>query len=97
MTLAELPPHADEDLRPIPMDPRDAFWARVLAAIVDALVLSLLYAFVNTIYGVTQVTSGSPLAAVSGGFRQFTTYTGVNWVWLELLWLAKGSMSHPEF
>jgi len=70
------------------MDPRDAFWARVLAAIVDALVLSLLYAFVNTIYGVTQVTSGSPLATVSGSFTQFTTYAGVNWVWLELLWLV---------
>lgn len=88
MTLAELPPHTDDDLCPIPMNPRDAFWARVLAAIADALVLSLMYAFVNAVYGVTHVTGGSAIPAAGSDFTLFTTYSGVNWVWLEILWLV---------
>ncbi len=50
MTLAEVPPRAEENPRPVPMDPHDAFWARVLAAIIDMLALSFVYSFVNFVY-----------------------------------------------
>lgn len=88
MTLAGLPPRAEENPRPAPMHPRDAFWARVLAAIVDMLVLSFVYGFVNFVYGVTQITSGSPTPPPGSGFTQYTTYTTVGWGWLTLIWLV---------
>jgi uncharacterized RDD family membrane protein YckC len=88
MTPADVPPRAEDDRRPTEADARDAFWARVLAAIADMLVLSLIYSFVNFVYGVTQVTSGSPIPAAGSGFTQFSTNTSVGWGWLTLLWLV---------
>lgn len=66
---------------------RDARSARVFALIVDALVFSVMSIVANNVYGVTQVTGGSPFASVSG-FATFTTSTDIGHVWSILLGLA---------
>ena len=52
----------------------------------DTIAYSILVTIVNNVYGVTQVTSGSP--ASEAGFAQYTTVTTVAWPWLIGLWLA---------
>jgi uncharacterized RDD family membrane protein YckC len=61
---------------------REARWRRVRALLLDLLVFTILLNVVNLVYGVTQVTSGSPLNGV------YTTVTTVAWPWLALLWMA---------
>jgi hypothetical protein len=39
------------------------------------------------VYGVTQVTSGSPTRS-AGGYAFFTTAPSVAWPWLIVLWIA---------
>jgi uncharacterized RDD family membrane protein YckC len=84
---AELPPVAHEPAL-LPAEVRRVFWRRILAVVVDLLVLSLVNALVNSVFGVTHVTSGSPVPALGSGFTQFTTSTDVGWGWLTLLWLV---------
>jgi len=60
---------------------RDARWARFAALVLDGIVLSVVYAVVNSVYGVTVVTSG--YIGDNGGF--YTTTTGVSWPWLSLI------------
>jgi uncharacterized RDD family membrane protein YckC len=61
---------------------------RLVALIVDTLVISLLDAIVNGTFGVTRVTSGIATTMGSGGFTSFTTQTTVDWPWLALLWVT---------
>ncbi len=61
---------------------REARWRRLRALFLDLVVFSILLNIVNLVYGVTQVTSGSPL----NGF--YSTVTTVAWPWLCLLWMA---------
>jgi len=61
---------------------------RLVALVVDALVISLLDAIVNGTFGVTRVTGGVVPSMASGGFTSFTTQTTVDWLWLTLLWVA---------
>jgi uncharacterized RDD family membrane protein YckC len=61
---------------------------RLLALVVDTLVISLLDAIVNGTFGVTRVTSGLPTTVGTGGFTSFTTRTEVDWPWLALLWVT---------
>lgn len=65
---------------------RQARARRFGALLLDTVVLSLLLTVINNVYGVTQVTSGSPPSG--SGFAQYTTVTAVAWPWLVLLWLA---------
>ena len=65
---------------------RQARARRLGALLVDSLAYSILAAVVNNVYGLTQVTSGSPSGGT--GFTQYTTVTAVAWPWLVLLWLA---------
>jgi uncharacterized RDD family membrane protein YckC len=60
---------------------RDARWARFAALVLDAIFLSLVYAIVNSVYGVTVVTSG--YIGDNGGL--YTTTTAVPWPWLSLI------------
>jgi len=64
-----------------------AFRRRVLAFGVDLLVLSLVDVVVNSVYGVTQVTSVSPFSTLGAGFATWTSSTDVGWGWLTLIWL----------
>jgi uncharacterized RDD family membrane protein YckC len=84
---AEMPIVANETTR-IATAAQRAFWPRVLAVVVDLLVLSLVDLFINGVCGVTRVTSGSPVSASSSAFTQFTTSTDVGWGWLALIWLV---------
>jgi uncharacterized RDD family membrane protein YckC len=61
---------------------REARWRRLRALLLDLVVFSILLNVVNLVYGVTQVTGGSPL----NGF--YSTVTTVAWPWLALLWMA---------
>jgi uncharacterized RDD family membrane protein YckC len=61
---------------------------RLLALIIDTLVVSLLDAIINGTFGVTRVTSGIATTMASGGFTSFTTQTTVDWPWLALLWVT---------
>ena len=61
---------------------------RLAALIFDILILSILEAVVNGVFGVTRVTSGFTPAMTSGAFAVFTTQTVVDWPWLTLLLIA---------
>ena len=61
---------------------RQARGRRVRALLLDLVVFTILLNVVNLVYGVTQVTSGSPLIGI------YTTVTTVAWPWLSLLWMA---------
>jgi uncharacterized RDD family membrane protein YckC len=61
---------------------REARWRRVRALVLDLVVFTILLNVVNLVYGVTQVTAGSPLIGI------YTTVTTVAWPWLSLLWMA---------
>lgn len=65
---------------------RQARARRLGALLLDTIAYSILVTVVNNVYGVTQVTSGSP--PNGPGFAQYTTVTAVGWPWLILLWLA---------
>lgn len=65
---------------------RQARPRRLGALVFDTIAYSILVTVVNNVYGVTQVTSGSPPSGT--GFGQYTTVTAVAWPWLILLWLA---------
>src|SRR5215469_2340743 len=84
---AEPPPRIQVPALLTPDDAQRAFWWRVLAFLVDVLVLSLVDILVNSVFGVAYVTSGSPVPALGSGFTQFTTSTDVGWVWLAILFL----------
>lgn len=66
---------------------RDARIARVFALIVDTLVFGVISIVANNVYGITQVTGGSPFAPV-GEFTTYTTSTDIGPVWLIILGLA---------
>lgn len=65
---------------------RDARLARAGAVIVDAVVFGAVTLVVNCVYGVTHVTSGSPVPDMSGS-SFFTSETSVPWPWLTFLGL----------
>ena len=62
---------------------RDARLARAWALILDSMVFAVLSFVINSVYGVTQITSGSP-APDLGGFASYATSTVVPWPWLTL-------------
>ncbi len=66
---------------------RGARWRRLYALLLDIVVFSILLSVVNLVYGVTQVTGGSPPNGQPGSFF-YTTVTAVAWPWLSLLWMA---------
>ena len=57
------------------------------ALLLDFVVFSIVLTIVNYVYGVTQVTSGSPPSGQPGAFI-YSTVTAVGWPWLWLLWMA---------
>lgn len=61
---------------------------RLVALLVDTLVVTLLDAIVNWIFGVARPTGGGTIALLSGGIGSVTTQTVADWPWLTLLWLA---------
>jgi uncharacterized RDD family membrane protein YckC len=61
-------------------------FARAIALVTDMLLFGVLSFVVNNVYGVTQITSGSPLSG-SIGFASYTTNTAVPWYVLTALGL----------
>jgi uncharacterized RDD family membrane protein YckC len=61
---------------------------RLGALVLDLIAFSVVLIFINNIYGVTQVTGGSPLTVAGGGSAYFTTITAVAWPWAVLAWLV---------
>src|SRR5665213_3241339 len=66
---------------------RQARLARVVAMVIDLITFGILSLVVNNVYGVTQVTGGSPIG-VGASSAFFTTATTVAWPWLIVLWMA---------
>jgi uncharacterized RDD family membrane protein YckC len=61
---------------------------RLLALVVDTLVISLLDAIVNGAFGVAQVTNDFATTLGNGGFGSLVTRTTVGWPWLALQWVT---------
>jgi uncharacterized RDD family membrane protein YckC len=87
LELAQTPPMAHEEA-PLAAYARRAFWWRALAVVVDLIVLSLINALVDVVFGVTHVTSGSPVPPPGGGVSLWTSSTDVGWGWMVLIWLV---------
>ncbi|HEX9056770.1 MAG TPA: RDD family protein [Ktedonobacterales bacterium] len=83
MTLPQMPEAAQ-----LPTEAQRAFWLRALAVIIDSLVLSLMSFGINAVFGVTHVTSGSPIPLANGSIATFTSSTDVGWGWLLLVVLV---------
>jgi len=66
---------------------QQARWRRFRALLLDIVMFSILLTVVNSVYGVTQVTSGFPPNGQPGLFY-YTTVTAVAWPWLLLVWMA---------
>ena len=66
---------------------RQVRWRRVLALVLDLVAFYFVNLAINNVYGVTQVTSGSPIPD-EGGAASFASATAVAWPWLVLLWMA---------
>lgn len=66
---------------------RQARWRRFRALLLDIIVFSILLTVVNNVYGVSQVTSGSPPNGQPGAFF-YNTVTAVAWPSIALLWMA---------
>ena len=66
---------------------RQVRWRRVLALVLDLVAFYFVNLAINNVYGVTQVTSGSPIPD-EGGAASFASATAVTWPWLVLLWMA---------
>lgn len=67
---------------------RRVFWRRAIALVIDLAVLSLIDMAVNAVFGVTHVTSGSPIPLPGSDLATFTNSTGVGWGWLTVIWLV---------
>jgi uncharacterized RDD family membrane protein YckC len=65
---------------------RSVHFARAIALVTDMLLFGLLSFVVNSVYGVTQITSGSPPSG-SIGFASYSTNTAVPWYVLTALGL----------
>jgi uncharacterized RDD family membrane protein YckC len=65
---------------------RIARFARAIALLIDMLVFGALSFAVNSVYGVTQITSGSPISG-SVGFSSYSTTTAVPWYILTVVGL----------
>jgi uncharacterized RDD family membrane protein YckC len=87
MSAAEMLPQAPETAH-LATAAQRAFGQRILAVGIDLLVLSLVTFFINGVFGVPHVTSGSPVPPPGSGFPVFTTATDVGWGWLTLVWLV---------
>jgi uncharacterized RDD family membrane protein YckC len=87
VAIAELPP-AIRETNELGADARGAFGRRILAVVVDILVLSIVDFIINGVFGVTHVVSGSPVPPLGGGFTDFASATDVGWFWLTLIWVV---------
>lgn len=65
---------------------RSVRFARAIALVTDMFLFGVLSFVVNNVYGVTQITSGSPLSG-SFGFASYTTNNAVPWYVLTALGL----------
>jgi uncharacterized RDD family membrane protein YckC len=90
MEMAEAPQvsEASHERRLLAAYAQRAFWWRVGAVVIDLLVLSLVNALVDFVFGVTHVTGGSPVPPPGGTFTVWTSSTDVGWEWQLLIVLA---------
>jgi uncharacterized RDD family membrane protein YckC len=66
---------------------RRARGRRLSALIIDLISFSILITIINNVYGVTQVTSGSPIPGL-GGTAYYESATAIPWLGSVLMWLA---------
>src|SRR5205807_8509600 len=64
-----------------------AQWPRFRALLIDLIAFTIILNVVNLVFGVTQVTSGSPPNGQPYAFF-WSSVTEVPWPWLSLLWMA---------
>jgi uncharacterized RDD family membrane protein YckC len=84
------PPAAATDLTDRQLG-RRVRWRRLAALVVDAFVVSILYAWINHIFGVTRVVSGSMTSGggfITSGGGFYNTKVAVDGVWLFIAWIA---------
>ena len=74
---------------------RSARFVRAVALITDGLVFGVLSFVVNSVYGVTQVTSGSPISG-SFGFTSYSTNTAVPWYALTAVGILYFTCPRPS-
>lgn len=73
---------------PIYVPARAALGRRLAALLIDVLVLSLIDAITNSVFGVTHAAGASTIALVGGGVNSFATVTTADWPWLLLVWIS---------
>ncbi|HEX6819524.1 MAG TPA: RDD family protein [Ktedonobacterales bacterium] len=93
MVAAQTPHRADESVV-LAEAAQQAFWWRALALFVDAIVLSVVTALIDTVFGVTHVISGTVGSVSYGsppspppitGFGTFTSSNDVGGPWIALI------------
>ncbi len=76
-------PSSSTDVYPAPNI--SVLWRRLLAALLDVVLLSVLGWIIDTTFGVTHVTGGVLPQPGQTGWTSYTTATTVDWWWLLLL------------
>lgn len=67
---------------------RVALGRRLVALLIDVLVLSLIDAIVNSVFGVTHASGAWTIVLVGGGVNSYATVTTADWPWLILVWIS---------
>jgi uncharacterized RDD family membrane protein YckC len=73
---------------PIHMVARAGLGRRLVALLIDILVLSLIDAIVNSVFGVTHAAGAWTIVLVGGGVNSYATVTTADWPWLVLVWIS---------
>lgn len=74
-----------------------SLWARTRAIIVDVLIVSILQAVINAVFGSQYVTSGVAGPTATGGFSSYTSTTTVGDFWLWVVAIAYFSLFEGLF
>jgi uncharacterized RDD family membrane protein YckC len=83
MTLASTPV---DTVTPFYAPAEQALRRRIVALLIDTVVIAVVAAGINSIFGVTQPTFSGTIALVSGGLA--ITQTVTDWPWLALAWIG---------
>ena len=75
---------------------QQARFARLVALILDTIVVGILSLIATSVYGVTVITSGSP-AMTGGGISFYTTQTEIPAIWTGLIWLGYYTICEAMF
>ena len=74
---------------------REARFPRLVALILDTIFVSLITLVATSVYGVTVVTWGSPIA--TNGFTSYGVATTIPWIWTIAIWLVYYAVCEAMF